>query len=89
LRIPIGVEDGGSVPAEEGNLVGCSAAFIEGNDGKSASTAGLPVDCDVLGVGLWGMSASCPRSRARRADLDQVGVPRILRDAEIVIALLL
>jgi hypothetical protein len=88
-RIPISVEDGSSVPAEEGDLIGRSAAFAERDDGKSASTAGLPVDCDVLGVGLWGMSASFLRSRAGWADLDQIGIPRILGDAEIVIALLL
>jgi hypothetical protein len=35
------------------------------------------------------MSASFWRSRARWADLDQIGVPGILGDAEVVIALLL
>jgi hypothetical protein len=51
-RVPVGVEDGGGVPAEEGDLVGRAAALVEGDDGKSAAAAGLPVDCDVLGVGL-------------------------------------
>jgi hypothetical protein len=35
------------------------------------------------------VSASCSRSRAWWADLDQVGVPGILGDAEVVIALFL
>jgi hypothetical protein len=42
------------MPAEEGDLVGRAAALVEGDDGKCAAAAGLPVDGDVLGVGLWG-----------------------------------
>jgi hypothetical protein len=51
-RVPVGVEDGGGVPAEEGDLVGRAATLVEGDDGKSAAAARLPVDGDVLGVGL-------------------------------------
>lgn len=58
MRVPVGVEDGSSVPAEERDLVGRSAALIDRNDGKGASSAGFPVHGDVLGVGLCSMSAS-------------------------------
>jgi hypothetical protein len=57
MRVPVSIEDGSSVPAEEGDLVGSPAPLIDGNDGKSASSAGFPVNCDVFGVGLRGMSA--------------------------------
>lgn len=89
MRLPVGVEDGSSVPAEERNLIGSSATLAEGNDGKCASSTGFPVDCDVFGVGLWAVSSWFVWSRARQADLDQVGVPCVLRDAQVVIALLL
>jgi hypothetical protein len=78
------------VPAEERNLVGSSAALIDRNDSECATAARFPIDCDVFWVGLWSVSMSLSRSRAaRRADLDQVGVPGVLGDAEVVIALLL
>jgi hypothetical protein len=35
------------------------------------------------------MSASFARSRARQADLDQVGIPSVLGDTQVIIALLL
>ena len=77
------------MPAEEGDLVGRAALLVDGDNGESATSAGFPVDCDVFGVGLGGVSASFLRSRARWADLDQVGVPGVFGDAQVVIALLL
>jgi hypothetical protein len=62
MRVPVGVEDGSSVPAEERDLVGCSAALIDRNDSKCASSTGFPVHCNVFGVGLEKLSA---RSRGR------------------------
>jgi hypothetical protein len=50
------------VPAEERDLVGSSAALVDRNDGKRASSAGFPVYRNVFGVGLCDMSA-CPRGR--------------------------
>lgn len=50
--------------AEEGQLVGCSAALVDGNHSKGAAAAGFPVDRDIFGVGLWGMSGRIARSRA-------------------------
>lgn len=69
---PVGVEDGGRVATEQGQNIGQLSTLIDGDDGKGATTAGLPIDRKVLGVGL-----------------DQVRVPSILRDAEIVVTLLL
>lgn len=69
MRLPVGVEDGSSVPAEEGNLVGSSATLAEGDDSECASSASFPVHCDVFGIGLWGMSASWLWSRARQLTL--------------------
>ena len=77
------------MPAEERDLVGSSAALIEGNDSKGATTTSFPIDCDVFGIGLDSMSTSSSWSRARESDLDQVRVPGVLGDAEVVIALFL
>jgi hypothetical protein len=77
------------MPAEEGNLVGGPPALIDGDDCKSASSAGFPVHGNVFGVCLGGMSASFARSRARQADLDQVGIPSVLGDTQVIVALLL
>ena len=86
--------------AEEGHQLGGAADFIDGDDGEGASSACFPVDRDVLGVGLRGCELSrCvvawSRGRVRGwaglgwADLDQVGVPRVLRNAQVVVALFL
>jgi hypothetical protein len=64
VAVPVGVEDGGSVPAEERQLVGGAAALTEGDDGESTAAAGLPVDRDVFRVGLECVSAGGTRSRA-------------------------
>lgn len=42
--VPVGVEDSGCVSAEERQLVGSSAALVDGDDGKGTAAAGLPVD---------------------------------------------
>jgi hypothetical protein len=53
-RVPVGVKHGGSMPAEEGNLVGGPPALVDGDDSKSASSAGFPVHGNVFGVCLGG-----------------------------------
>ena len=60
--IPVGVEDSSSVAAEEGQLVRGAAKLIDGDDGKSTTATSLPVDGDILGIGLWRMSAGYLRS---------------------------
>lgn len=52
-RVPVGVEDGGRVAAEEGDLVRDLAALVDGDDGECATTARLPINREVLGVGLF------------------------------------
>jgi hypothetical protein len=69
---PVRVEDSGRVATEQGHDIGELSTFIDRDDSKGAATAGLPIDREVLGVGL-----------------DQVGVPSILGDAEVVVTLLL
>lgn len=50
--VPVSVEDGGGVATEQRYLVGKLAALVEGDNGEGATTARLPVDGQVLGVGL-------------------------------------
>jgi len=60
------------VAAEQGQNIGQLAALVDGNDSEGTAAASLPIDREVLGVGL-----------------DQVGVPGILGDAEVVVTLFL
>jgi hypothetical protein len=67
--VPVGVEDGSRVSAEEGKRLGRTTALLDGDDGEGATTASLPVDRDVLRVGLRevsGVSGGGGWSRARR-----------------------
>lgn len=50
--VPVGVEDGSRVAAEERYLVGHLALLVERYDGEGAAAAGLPIDRQVLGVDL-------------------------------------
>lgn len=38
--------------AEQRNLIGCLSLLVEGDDSKSAASRGIPIDGQVLGVGL-------------------------------------
>jgi hypothetical protein len=71
-RVPVGVEYGGGMSPEEGNLVGQLALLVERDYGERAAARGVPIDRQVLGV-----------------DLDQVRVPGIATDVEVVVAELL
>ena len=51
--IPVGVENSGGVSAEERYAVRGSASLADGDDGEGASTAGLPIDSEVFGVGFY------------------------------------
>lgn len=86
---PVGVEDGGRVSAEQRQHVGGAAALVDGDDGKGTASAGLPVDGNVFGVGLGAVSARAGQVACAWADLDQVGVPGILADAQVIVALFL
>lgn len=52
FALPVGIQDNSSVPAEEGHLVGQLAPLVHGDDGECAAAAGLPVDREILRVGL-------------------------------------
>ena len=52
--------------AEEGERLRRAATLLDGDDGKSATTTGLPVDRDVLRVGLREVRGGADWSRARR-----------------------
>lgn len=65
MSVPVGVKDGGSVSAEEGHQLGGAAILVDGDDGKSTTTACFPVDRDVLRIGLEDVSGHIRRSRAR------------------------
>ena len=47
------------MPAEEGHQLGGTATLLDGDDGEGATTAGFPVDGNVLRVGLRGYKRSC------------------------------
>ena len=50
--VPVSVEYSGGMAAEEGYLLWETAALVDGNDSKRATTAGFPIDGDVFWVGL-------------------------------------
>ena len=52
IGVPVGVEDGGCVSAEEGHQLGGAAILIDGDDGESTTAACFPVDGNILRVGL-------------------------------------
>lgn len=76
--------------AEQRDVLRKAALFVNRDDGKCASAAGLPIGRDILRICLSHVSARAFGVVGERAaDLDQIGVPCILRDAEIIVALLL
>ena len=90
--VPVRVQHGGSVAAEEGYLVGQLAALVEGDDVEGAATCRLPVDREVLGVDLDKAHQLCSvllLPREGETHLHQVRVPGIAADVEVVIAKLL
>ena len=63
--VPVGVENGGGVSAEEGHQLGGAAILIDRDDGESTTATCFPVDGDILRIGLEDMSGHVRRSRAR------------------------
>lgn len=74
--------------AEEGHRLWDAALLFEGYDSECAATAGFPINGEVFGVCLWKLSMRSDRTRDV-ADLDQIGVPSVFGDAEVVVALFL
>ena len=50
--VPVGVEDGGGMAAEQRDLVGELAPLFKGNDGEGAAARSVPIDRQVFGVDL-------------------------------------
>lgn len=69
---PVGVEHASGVAAEQRDALRQPAGLVQGDDGKGAAAAGLPVDGEIVWV-----------------DLDEVGVPGIVGDAQVIVAVLL
>lgn len=90
--------------SEQGYPLRQFAPFFQGNHSKGTSTAGFPVDGQIMGVCLekerevvsslrrcrrGSVSGAGRRGRKGRANLDQIGVPGISRDAQVIVALIL
>lgn len=63
---------------EEGHQLGRAAILVDGDDGEGTTTTCFPVDGDILRVGLRRYERSCLEVACGCADLDQVGIPRVL-----------
>lgn len=51
--LPVGVEDSGSVATEQRDALWELSGFVEGDDSKGTTTAGLPIEREVFGVNLY------------------------------------
>ena len=79
--------------AEQRDLVRQLAALIERDDGKGAAAGRVPVDREVVGVGLncsQPTSVKHPSKYQRNATslayLDQVGIPGIATNVKVIVA---
>lgn len=52
IGVPVGIQDGGGMASKQRDLVGHLSLLAKGDDSKSAATAGIPIDGEVVGVGL-------------------------------------
>lgn len=96
---PVCIENDSSVTTEKGDTVRQFASLFNGNDCKSTATRGIPVDGDVLGIDLYesfkiselgeGTSSGRGMERAQSTHLHEIGIPSILRDAKVIVALVL
>ena len=50
---------------KQGDLVGKLAALVEGDDGKGAAAAGVPIDGEIFGVGLVFKLIKAPGAQER------------------------
>lgn len=79
------------MPAKQRDNVRKLALLVYGNDSECATTTGLPIDRDVLRVGLRDgiVSGSHLWRMVQRwevqPDLDQIGVPGIATNTDVVV----
>lgn len=76
------------MPSEQWYLFRQPPLLVDGYNSKSTSSAGFPVDGDVMRVCLLTSDAE-PIESGRPRYLYEVGIPCILRDSDIIVALLL
>ena len=69
FSLPVGVEDGGSVTPEQRDHIGELPLLLERDDGKGATTAGLPVYREVLGVRLFSHPSASHFNHAKPASI--------------------
>lgn len=77
---------------EQREFVRQFATLLQRKYGKSASTASFPIDCQILRVDLDVAGETSHWSGGwvgGHTHLDQIGIPGVSRDAEIIVALFL
>lgn len=92
--LPVGIQDNGSVSAEQGHLVGQLALLVDGDDGECATAARLPIDRQVLRVRFYLAHPGCVSPTAEPSSAvvvvgvcaHEVRIPRISTDVEVVVA---
>jgi len=89
--VPVGVEDSCGVSTEKRKLLWHATPLVDGNDSECASTAGLPIDGDVFGIGLFTIQHFFLYMVRRwaLADLDQICIPCVGRNAKVIVTLFL
>jgi hypothetical protein len=83
--IPVGVQHGRSMTTEERNLFRKPALLIHRNNSECAATAGLPIDGNVFRVYLTRSAPQPMRTDTASSHLDQVCIPRIAANVEVVV----
>lgn len=53
LVLPVGVEHGSSMATEQGHALRELACFVQGDNGESTTTTGLPIDREVFRIDLY------------------------------------
>lgn len=93
LSSPVCIQDNGSMAAKQGYLVRKLSLLVQGNNRECAAAARLPVDGQELGVrsGQFErrLATDFHGARGRSASLDQIRVPSVPTDVEVVVAELL
>lgn len=88
---PVSIKHRRSVSSEQRNLLWQATLLIQGNDSKGTTTASLPVHSEVFRVDLAthalpvSIHPSTSIAQAEQPYLDQIGVPRIATDVQVIV----